>query len=333
VSVELRKRDLDDPAPAALVADPAAYIFQQPAWARILATLGHSVAYYCLEEGGRVLAAQPAAELRLGLFRLLYAGLPYGGPVGDAARFDEYFARLADFARAEGIHRVRASRNFFDAPFAPEGWRVQEHAQHVLSFGGRSEEEVWRGFKGRVRRDVRIAEKAGAVIETASDPAKRDALFALHAQTMARNETFVFWTRGMIEEVWRGLIEPGGGEMLLIRHEGEPLGGLISLYSGRRCFYFLGASGGRKRNLCSNDAVLWEAMRRALARGCEDFDFMISSRQDQRLIDFKEKWGAVCRPFHFHERDVRPVACRLWDAALAAARTRPGAWLLRLVRR
>ena len=40
---------------------------------------------------------------------------------------------------------------------------------------------------------------------------------------MARNETYVVWQRGMIERIWELYCAVGRGEMLLARHEGEPL--------------------------------------------------------------------------------------------------------------
>ena len=124
---------------------------------------------------------------------------------------------------------------------------------------------------------------------------------------------------------------PGRGEMLLAQHDGQPLAGLVALYSGKRCFYFLGASSGQKRNLCPNDAVIWEAIRRAAARGCEDFDLMISSRDDQPLIDFKSKWNSTRHPFLFYERDLGRLACGLWNLGFKVVRTRLGGRLVRLV--
>ena len=328
----LRKRGLDDPEVEAFLAGRETYLFQEPVWGEVLSSLGYPLAYWCLEDEGRIVVAQQMALVRLGFFRLLCGGLPYGFAAGDMSRHEEFVRLLEGAARAEGVHRIRLSRNHYDPPFEPEGYRVREHVLHILHFAGRTEDEVWKAFKSRVRRDVRLAQRRAVVIESADMPESRDELFQMYCDTMARNRTIVTWRRAMIEKMWDLLVGPGQGEMLLARLEGEPLAGMVTLYSGRRCFYFLGASSGTHRNLCPNDAVVWEAMRRALARGCEVFDLMTSSRDDAPLIEFKAKWGATRHPFYFYERDLSCWRCRLFDAAYWVVRTRVGGALLRFLK-
>lgn len=333
MSTELVKRSADDAQVAVFFAERPAYLFQQPLWARVLEPLGHETAYYCLEDDGRIVLAQPAVHMRLGFFHLLYCGLPYGLAAGDSSRLGELAERLPEVAKREGVHRIRMSHNLYDPEVELPGFAVQEHVQQVLHFAGRDEEQLWKDFKGRVRRDVRLAERRGVVVEEARDEASREALFEMYRRTMARNESFVVWRREMVERMWDLICGPGDGEMLLARHEGQPLAGIVTFYSGKRCFYFLGASSGAKRNLCPNDAVIWECIKRALARGCEDFDFMISPRDDRPLIDFKAKWSTERHVFRFYERDLRPLVCRLWELALPVARTRLGGKVLRVLKR
>ncbi len=333
MALEIRKHANDDPTVAAFIGEHETYLFQKPLWSQVLESLGYATAYYCLEDDGRIVLAQPVVDMQVGFFRILYCGVPYGGAVGEESHVASFLEQLPAVARREGYHRIRLSRSFYDPPFSPPGYKVQEHVQQVLHFSGRSIEQVWDDFKSRVRRDVRLAERRGVTIETASDPAARQALFAMYAKTMDRNTAFVLWLPEMLEQLWTRIVEPGWGEMLIARHESEPLAGLVALYSGRRCFYFIGASSGAKRNLCPNDAVIWEAICRASARGCDDFDFMMSSHDDQLLIDFKAKWGAARYPFLFYERDLRPLYCAAWDLSFRLAKTRLGYWAARLIKR
>ena len=333
MTVELVKRDVGDPEVAAFLAGQSTYIFHGPAWLEAVRALGHAVSYWCLTDGGRLVLVQPAVELHLVFFRLLYFGLLYGFAVGDRTRYGEFIRLAAEAAQAEGLHRIRVSRSCYDPALRLPGGREQVHVQQVLHFGDRSEEEVFRGFKSRIRRDVRLAARRGVEVVEAEDPALRDALFAMYRRTMERNEAFTVWSRPMIERIWETIVQPGNGELLVGMHEGEPLSALATLYSGERCFYFLGASSGTKRTLCPNDAVVWEAMRRALARGCEDFDFMMSDRDDQSLIDFKAKWGTEAHPFTFWEMDLKWLPCRAWDLAYTLARTKWGGRLVRWLRR
>ncbi|HET6441159.1 MAG TPA: GNAT family N-acetyltransferase [Phycisphaerae bacterium] len=329
---EVCKRRSDDAEVADFLAGQDTYLFQEPVWGEVLASLGFSLAYYCLEDEGRIVLAHQMARVRVGFFDLLCGGLPYGFAVGDMSRHEEFVRLLVEAVRAEGVHRIRLSRNYYDPPLEPEGYRVREHVLHILNFDGRTEDQVWKDFKSRVRRDVRLAERRGVAIESADSPEARDELFHMYCDTMARNRTIVTWRRAMIEKMWDLLVSRGRGEMLLARYEGEPVAGIVTLYSARRCFYFLGASSGAHRSLCPNDAVVWEAMHRALARGCEVFDLMTSSRDDVPLMEFKAKWGATQHPFYFYEKDLSPMRCRLFDLACWAVRTRVGGALLRLVK-
>ena len=333
LTVEIRKRGLDDPGVAEFLAANDAYLFQQPVWGRVLEALGHPVGYYCLEEDGRIRIAQPFLLMRIGFFRLLYGDMPYGFAVGDVSRYQEFAERLADAARRDGVHRIRLSRNTYDPDVAPPGWHVQEHFQHVLHFEGRSEEQLWADFKRRVRHDVRVAERRGVVVKDAAHQADRDIIYDMYYRTMARNRTYVVWPRELLERIWNLIVEPGNGEMILSWHRGEPLAAMVTFYSGRRCFAFLGASTGEKRNLRPNDALFWEAIRRAIARRCDDWDFMMSPATDTALIAFKDKWGAVRHPFRFYEKDLAPVACKAWNLAFRIARTRTGGALLRALRK
>jgi len=333
LSTVVRKRRFDDPQVDGFLAGQTTYLFQQPVWARALSALGHEVAYWCLQEDERIVLAQPAIYLRLGFFNLLYGGLPYGFAVGNVDRYDEFVGLLAEAARREGVHRIRLSQNLYDPDLVPAGCSAHEHVQHVLHFAGRSEAEVWGDFKRRVRHDVRVAMGRGVEVKDARTEADRAVIFEMYYQTMARNRTYVVWPRGLIEAMWRLLVEPGRGEMMISWHDGEPLAAMVTFYDGPRCFAFLGASTGSKRNLRPNDALFWEAMKRAMARGCQDFDFMMSSRDDGALIAFKDKWGATRHPYLFFEKDLARLRCGAWNLAFRAAQTRLGGAMLRWVRR
>ncbi len=332
MATEIQKRKSDDPAVAEFLAGRPTYLFQEPAWQQVVAAIGFPTAYYCLVDAGRLVLVQPAAHMRLGFFHLLYCGLPYGSAVGDLSRYGEFVELLAGAARREGVHRLRFSHNCYDPELVPPGCLTNQHMQQVLHFAGRGEEQLWNEFKGRVRRDVRLAERRGVTVEEVTDQAGRDIIFDMYRQTMARNETYVVWQRGMVERIWELYCAAGRGEMLIARHEGEPLAAIALLYSGKHCYYFLGASSGAKRSLCPNDAVIWTGIRHALARGCEDFDFMISARDDAALIEFKDKWSTTQHPFLFYERDLNWLHCRAWSVAFKLAQSRLGGAILRRVR-
>ncbi|HUU35668.1 MAG TPA: GNAT family N-acetyltransferase [Vicinamibacterales bacterium] len=167
---------------------------------------------------------------------------------------------------------------------------------------------------------------------TSFSPARRHIFFSNRCGRGRSRRWGTRWRTGAFRRM-SGLCWRGRGEMMISWHDGEPLATMITFYDGPRCFAFLGASTGSKRNLRPNDALFWEAMKRAMARGCQDFDFMISSRDDGALIAFKGKWGATRHPFLFFERDLAWLRCRVWNLAFRVARTSVGGAVLRWLRR
>ncbi len=168
------------------------------------------------------------------------------------------------------------------------GWRFSpEQVQFkntVLIDLTRSEEELLAAMTQSKRRKVRYGVRHGVTIRAAT-PADLPAMVALYLETGKRNNFLTRPADYYLDE-WRSLMAEGLAHALIAEIEGRMAAHAVLLAFGRKCLYFNGAStsDNELRKLMPADALQWEAMRWAKARGFAIYDM----------------WGA---PTQFEESD------------------------------
>jgi CelD/BcsL family acetyltransferase involved in cellulose biosynthesis len=230
-------------------------------------------------------------------------------PLGDAVRLS---SALSASSRA---HRIEVR-----APL-PGAAGEAVALGHVLALGA-GEDAVARGFhKSQVQRNIRRAEREGVVVRTATSEAElTESFYALHVRTRRRLGAPV-QRRRFFSLLWRRVLEPGGGYVLLAHHGGRPVAGAVFLTAGDTVVYKYGASDERAWSVRPNHLLFGEAIRRACAEGRTRFDFGRTDADDTGLADFKRGWGATEQPLVYTTLGARAsTGRRLPGAAAAAAR-------------
>lgn len=329
----IRRFDNDDPAIAEFLAAHPHTVFQRPLWNDVLGGgLRVPTFYYALvDEAGRPELVLPGARMNLWVLRLFYAGIPYGGFVGPADRIGRFMDEAPAALRSDGVHAVRIARGYYDAFVDVPRCRKAPATQHVLHFGDRSADEVWSGFKRRVRRDVRKAtNRWGVTVRDVTGPDDIARIDALYADTIRRNHTFRVWTPRILERILNEYVLADRGAMLVAVKDDRILACLLVLFDDDRkvCHGLMGVSDRETLVMRPNDLLMWTAMERSIERGLVDFDFMTTRAGDEELVGFKDKWGAACYEFAFYEMDLSPRAA-LWQRILRFSRTPLGSFVLR----
>lgn len=183
-----------------------------------------------------------------------------------------------------------------------------------------SEEVQWKAFRAKVRNQTRKAEKSGLVPGGAGSPRDRVADFYAPFAVNMRDLGSPVHARRFFEvaaEVW--------GERLAIHLallDGRSVGGLVALdYAGTVTVPWASTLRA-ERARCPNNLIYWEAIRWAIARGADEFDFGRSPRESG-TYRFKVGWGAV-------ERSLAWTRFAPDGAPLAESTVGPGALLQRL---
>jgi lipid II:glycine glycyltransferase (peptidoglycan interpeptide bridge formation enzyme) len=151
---------------------------------------------------------------------------------------------------------------------------------------GYEEESLLAAMKAKTRYNIGLAAKKGVRVEEGG-AADLPAWYELYRQTARRDRIALHdyeYYRRQFELAQGGAgagPRSGAGsnagaapelKLLLARHEGDLLAGILVAVHGRAATYLYGASSDAKRNLMPAYALQWEAIRLARRRGCLTYD-------------------------------------------------------------
>ncbi len=244
------------------------------------------------------------------LSRPLVAGWRYGyaprGPaLADPGDADAAAAILE--AAARGLRHVRGVRLTCDPEWpadAPETLSVVARCRlHPLAFDVQHR-QTWLvdlpGDDGALlsrlpagaRRNVRLAERAGVVVEAQSGPDAVSMFHPLYQETVARERY-----TGRPERYLRELVAALGATIFVARLRREPVAAAIALTLGPRCCYLFGGTRAAAGAARPGYALHFAIMRWGIAAGCTVYDLWgVPRRFDPTnpahgYATFKTRWG------------------------------------------
>ncbi len=152
----------------------------------------------------------------------------------------------------------------------------------LVELGG-SEEEILARMHPKTRYNVRLAERRGVVVSTAT-LVELPAWYALYLETASRNHLeplpLAHFT-AMLTEQAVGSASPVQARLLMARYRGELLAGALIALAPSRATYLYGASSRTRRDVMAPHALQWAAIRLARAHGCASYDlFGVAPRTD-----------------------------------------------------
>lgn len=287
--------------------------FHHPSWLRTLsACYGYSAFIVALSDGsGRVHAGLPVMEVtsplavavgssRAKVGRRKWVALPftdYCPPlVSDNANVSEFVVALDAARREKSIRRfdVRADLD------VPGSFAAVVAVRHTLELDP-DPELVFRTFnRSQTQRNIRKAEREAVVVlrrGTSIEDLTR-VYFDLHLETRKRHGVPT-QPRRFFEHLWREMLEPGHGFLLLASVDGRPIAGGVFLTWKDTVVYKFGASSPRFWSLRPNNLLFWEAIRWSCEQGFRMFDFGRSDLANRGLRNFKDSWGTQESPLKY----------------------------------
>ena len=292
---------------------PGALPFHLPPWLDTVAECyGFEPFVLAIPDGaGGLAGGLPLMELAGPLGGRRWVALPFTDRcpalVADARAESALADGLRLAAASAGVGRVEVRAPLARLPAAV----VAVDQQLDLSAGARA---VERAFTPAARRGVRKARREGVVLRRGECEADLTrAFYRLHLATRRRVGAPVQPLR-FFRLLWRRVLEPGHGHVLLACAAGEPIAGAVFLESPRTVVYKYGASDARAWRLRPNNLLFAEAIAAAAQRGAGRFDFGRTDFANDGLRAFKAGWGA---------REEALVHARL--GAVPKARARGGA--------
>lgn len=294
---------------------------------------------------GRMVAAMGILIRPLPLgFHLLYAPR---GPVCDRNDFSvwqELMEALKQMAKEHRAILVYMDPDELDENDAFRlcmkrlGFREQEddgfgnvQPQYVfrLDLSGGSEESIFKAFGAKTRYNIGLAQRKGVSVQEYSGAVQIpdfvfESFYSLMKTTGKRDR---FYIRDL--PYFRGLLHAlqDDARILVAYLRGQPIAAAIEVFCGKKAWYLYGASANEHRNAMPNYLLQWTMIKRAIARGCELYDFRgvpgNPSEQDPLygLYRFKKGFsGAYTKFSGLFAYQFRPVWSSLVKIAIALRR-------------
>jgi len=227
---------------------------------------------------------------------------------------------LNDWAKKEKIQRIQivdlGIKNRQDLP----DFKCVESYRHFLQLEGKTRDQLWKGYKNGLRRNIKAAMKSELSFERISSREEIGQFYKLYLDSMSRNRALAKYPRQLFLKIYE-LLVPNFCDVFFVKHQGRPIAGAIIIYSEDTAHYFHGGSSTACLHLRPNDLLFHRAIEIAKERNSSYFDFLGSDKRFASLIRFKEKWGTTREElFNFH-KDLGSVRPFLFRTALGLAQT------------
>jgi lipid II:glycine glycyltransferase (peptidoglycan interpeptide bridge formation enzyme) len=88
--------------------------------------------------------------------------------------------------------------------------------------------------------------------------------------------------------------------LLLAEYQETIIAGMILLTSGDTLRYAYGASDEQYLRLAPNNLLMWDAISLGCSIGCRTFDLGRTACDNEGLMEFKRRWGAIKEPTPYY---------------------------------
>lgn len=293
MSVTLRVADLKSDAAAIdcyVRGHCSATPFHLSGWSRAISRgCGQANHYLIAEEAIGIVGVLPLTLVHSALFgrALVSSAFAVGG---GALADDETIAnRLTSeaVAMAERLTCPTIELRGGIRPTTP-GWHHDEttYLGFVRDLAADDEAEL-RAIPRKQRAEVRRAFGFGLTVETGRDEIARMAHYSVYSESVRNLGTPVF-PRALFDTVLDEFADEA--DILTIRHEGEAIASVLSLYWRDTVMPYWGGGTEEARRWRANDLMYYALMNHARARGCTRFDFG-RSKAGTGPAAFKHNWG------------------------------------------
>ncbi len=159
---------------------------------------------------------------------------------------------------------------------------------------------VWSGLRKPVQRQIRKSEKLGVKIRFAVHREDMAQYYRLHLSTRNKKHGIPSQPRRFFFELWDAYAASGGMHLLLAEYEGSVIAGMVLLAGGTTVKYAYGASDEDYLNLAPNNLLFWTAISWACTHGYQTLDLGRTARDNEGLMEFKRRWGAIEKPLPYY---------------------------------
>jgi len=101
-------------------------------------------------------------------------------------------------------------------------------------------------------------------------------------------------------DAWDAFAASGKMQLLLAEYEGKVIASMILFASGTTLRYAYGASDDQYLQVAPNNLLMWTAISWGCTHGYSTLDMGRTSCDNEGLMEFKRRWGAVQEPLPYY---------------------------------
>jgi CelD/BcsL family acetyltransferase involved in cellulose biosynthesis len=274
-------------------------VFHQPSWTLLLAEC-YGLRPFALamtpDGSAAPTAGIPVLEIKR-LRQTLWVSQPFtdaSPPLVEPGHGTRFAAELDDAIRRAGVRRLEVRGAFSGL----DELGTEAGISHTVELRD-DPDLVLADVSRHVRKNLRAGERAGLVVRRAdSEHDLVETFYRLQLETRRRLGVPI-QPRRWYKLLWRRILEPGLGFLLLAYHGRVAVAGGVFLTWNSTLTAKYSASSATSWNLRPNNAVFWEAMREGCLNGYRFFDFGRTDSAADSLRRFKLSWGAVEHPLRY----------------------------------
>jgi hypothetical protein len=285
-------------------------IFHSAAWARVLyESYGYKPVYFTVFENGNLSSVMPFMEVNSRFTGKRGVSLPFTDFCDTIASNGETFRTAVNAVREYGKERSwksvewRGNTGYFEGA-SP----CSSDLSHALQLG-KSEDQVFSGFKSNTRRNIKKALKKGVRVEIGELQKSVESYYKLHCCTR-RDHGLPPQPFSFFRKIYDQVIAAGYGFTVLGFVENLCIAGAVYLHFGESAIFKFGASNRKYRHLRPNNLVMWEAIRECLRRGFTTFSFGRTETDNKGLLQFKRGWNPEERQVNYYQYDLNKNSFR-----------------------
>jgi CelD/BcsL family acetyltransferase involved in cellulose biosynthesis len=159
-------------------------------------------------------------------------------------------------------------------------------------------DELHTALRSQTRRNIATAQRAGVEVVLSRNADAIGEYHRLHVQLRKHKYRLLAQPREFFERIWKEFAPDDAIRTALAFVRGQPVAGAVYLVWQDTVYYKFGASLAEFLPLRPNDAIHWQLIRWAHARGLRALDWGLSDLDQPGLVGYKRKWssreGRIC---------------------------------------
>jgi lipid II:glycine glycyltransferase (peptidoglycan interpeptide bridge formation enzyme) len=162
----------------------------------------------------------------------------------------------------------------------------------------RTLDEIWLGFAGERRTDIRKADKRGVTTRRENTSEALTTLDSFYSESMRRHGIATAVHDPQVALASKQRLESGKADLLVAYHGECPVSAALFVVFGGRAYYHVSGSSIAGYRCCAPAHVIWTAIRTYKEQGLEVLNLGAALDGQETLYKFKRDFGAVpvCAP-------------------------------------